>query len=353
MDEITDFTTGYSEKTEVERDEAERKQLVATTKLSGWAGLMIFAVFAGGLASFGLSFKDFDHEFFRAHPLLGCVDVLSGAVLFATSLVAGIQTCRRSRNAVFWLRVFFVILFVSNMVSLLVNGGFGGLTAFETKSLIRGLVWPVIWFVFTYKSLVLAKALPPNWRKKSSSDILAAAVLFALPIVAFAVGISEVYHSGNHWYDKAEYADGDLPEGYATDGRIKFAILDGAVVDPATEDVPGPMAMQREGVFYGIVLSSPFMNKENDSFVETMEVMIDGEEYKGATRTVVSDTITSIAGHDAHLHFEKLELNGASVNWRFAMLYAPERRKVAIVSFHDGLPGTPEYFNALLDSVQF
>ena len=28
MDEITDFTTGYSEKTVAERDEAERKQLV-------------------------------------------------------------------------------------------------------------------------------------------------------------------------------------------------------------------------------------------------------------------------------------------------------------------------------------
>jgi hypothetical protein len=353
MDEITDFTTGYSEKTVAERDEAERKQLVATTKLSGWAGLMVFAVFAGGLLSFGLSFKDFDYDLFRAHPLLGGVDVLSGAVLFATSLVAGILTCRRARNAVFWLRAFFVILFVSNVVSLLANGGFGGLTDFETKSLVRGLIWPVIWFVFTYKSSVLATALPPNWRKKSNFDILAAVVLFALPIAALGVGISEVYHSGNHWYDKIEYAESDLPEGYATDGRIKFAILDGAVAEPATEDGAGPMLVQRDGVFYGVVLSGLFMNKENASFVETMEMMLDGEEYKGATRTVVSDTTTSIAGHDVHLHFEKLELTGASVNWRFAMLYAPEKRKVAIFSFHDGLTGTPEYFNALLESVQF
>ena len=352
MDEITDFTTGYSEKTVAERDEAERKRLVATTKLSGWAGLMIFAVFAGGLVSFGLSFKNFDYDLFRAHPLLGSVDILSGAVLFATSLVAGILTCRRARNAVFWLRAFFAILFVSNMVSLFANGGFGGLTAFEAKSLIRGIVWPVIWFVFTYKSYVLATALPPNWRKKSRSDILAAAILFALPIAALAIGYITLSNAATGWYDKAEYTAVDLPEGYATDGRIKFAILDGATAEPLTYDNVGPWSERKEGVFSGAVLSCVFTSMDNGPFSETMETMLD-EGFKEAKRTVVSDTTCKIAGHDAHLHFESLDLDGDTYRWRFAMLYAPEKGKIAILSFYDGIDDKPDYFNALLESIQF
>ncbi len=352
MSEITDFTTGYSETTEEEQDAAERKRLVSTTKLTGWAGLMLFAVFAGGIVSFVLSFKDVDMNLLRTHPLLGSVDILNGAVLFATSLIAGIQTCRRARNAVFWLRVFFFILFVSNIIALFANGGFQGLDSFETKSLIRGLVWPVIWFVFTFKSIVLAQALPHPWRKTSRGDILAAILLFALPIVAFAIGYSTLFNAANGWYDKAEYTAADLSEGYATDGRIKFAILDGATAEPLTYDSVGPWSECKEGVFSGAVLSCVFTSMDKTPFFETMESMLD-EGLKEAKRTVVSDTTCKISGHDAHLHFESLDLDGDTYRWRFAMLYAPEKGKVAILSFYDGIDNKPEYFNALLESVQF
>ena len=110
--------------------------------------------------------------------------------------------------------------------------------------------------------------------------------------------------------------------------------------------------MQKEGVFYGVVLSGLFMNKENDSFVEAMEMMLD-EGFKEAKRTVISDTTCKISGHDAHLHFESLDLDGDTYRWRFGMLYAPEKGKIAILSFYDGIDNKPDYFNALLESVQF
>jgi hypothetical protein len=352
MSEITDFTTGYSETTEEERDAAERKRLVSTTKLTGWAGLMLFAVFAGGIVSFALSFKDVDVNLLRAHPLLGSVDILNGAVLFVTSLIAGIQTCRRARNAVFWLRVFFVILFVSNIIALVANGGFQGLDSFEAKSLIRGLVWPVIWIVFTFKSMKLAEALPHPWRKTSRGDILASILLFALPIMAFAIGYRNLSNAANGWYDRAEYTAADLPEGYATDGRIKFAILDGATAEPLTYDGVGPWAERKDGVFSGEVLSGVFTSMDKGPFFETMETVLD-EGFKEAKRTIVSDTTCTISSHDAHLHFESLELDGDTYRWRFAMLYAPEKGKIAVLSFYDGIDGKPEYFHALLESIQF
>ena len=77
------------------------------------------------------------------------------------------------------------------------------------------------------------------------------------------------------------------------------------------------------------------------------------EGFKEAKRTIISDTTCTISCHDAHLHFESLKIEGDTYHWRFAMLYAPEKGKIAVLSFYDGIDGKPEYFNALLESIQF
>ena len=119
-----------------------------------------------------------------------------------------------------------------------------------------------------------------------------------------------------------------------------------------TYDNVGPWSERKEGVFSGAVLSCVFTSMDKAPFFETMEAMLD-EGFKEAKRTVVSDTTCKISGHDAHLHFESLDLDGDIYRWRFAMLYAPEKGKTAILSFYDGIDNKPDYFNALLESVQF
>ena len=327
--------------------------LRANTKIRGWTSLMLFGVLLGSLFSLIYPIVTFFQNPSHAmNPFFGYLDILLGAVTCVTGLIASVGLFRRLPGAVFWLRFYFVICFATNLISV-VCSGMEELSAFEAKTTVRGIVWSVIWFIYTFRSKQLEEVLPKRFRKASGGEIVLAAVLALAPVACFAMGYYTMYRRAEQW-SVADIRQADLPDGTFTDGHIIAAKLENAIIQTPPDGEVGTCVLNRQGS-YCLFVASMLFGDDGDATFESVRQESRNEEFGQMRETEVTDETRQINGRKARVKVVRLTGDKAedeSYHWRFAILYDPETHKAAILSGYDGLTDA-SYFDELLTSIRF
>lgn len=362
--EIRDYTERFGDdQANGDRNvqEARRKELLATTKITGWFALLLFAEISGGILSICMTMATTcgnggDIDSLLAHPLLGGTDILTGVIMLVLGFVAPAKAWRRSADAVFYLRLYMVYCLTLNLIGLFTGVESSVADRFSPGMTAKGIVWPIIWLAYSWKSLQVSDVFPKDYRRVPRFAIVVAVLIFVIPAATFGIGVLRARLMAANW-NRPEIQKTVLSEGEYTDGHIVFSAPEG--VEVSHDDSMGlyfPLSVEKEGVFGGIVAADMFTTKDEATFNAIREDVRESS-LSFAKESSVKTSFKSLPegqyGMRACIRTKSVRLvdDGIDVRWRFAVIYAPQYAKVVILSFYD--KGDGKYFNELVASVRF
>ena len=360
--EITDYTAQFGEEGERARQERRRKELRATTKISGWLSLLVLAVLLGGIQSLCMQFAQLDLDGLLANTLLNMSDVMTGVLLFILGIVAPVKAWRRSDDAVFYLRLYMALCLTVNLAGLAVDIAFGDHAAADAARsagrasgmAARSILWPAIWLIYTYRSRKVAEVFPLDYRRTPASAVVVALLAFGLPVLTFGVGYWQAKSRAANW-SRVEFGGAGLAPREFTDGHIVFTAPEGVSVRGGSSDGAfRPLAVFKEGIFDGMIYCDVFSTKDVGRFNEVRNELRDtslGPMSESDEQAAMEPLPELMFGRRAAIRIKSVRLDG-DIFWRFAMIYAPEHAKTVVFSFYDD-GSEKNYFLKLLESVRF
>ena len=329
--------------------------LKANTEIHGWLSFFFFAIIAGGLISAIYPIATFNAADYAGNFCLGAVDIVTGILLLAVAGFTVYSFVNRKPNAVFWGKVYVVLVFLTNVLVLI--GGATEDTEFQsTTHVIRGVVWGIIWFLYLSFSDQVQEIIPQSFRRISSTDwaMLAASVL--LPVFLYVVGYSQINSLvDSRTTQEAELRKTELSYNQRTDGRVIFTIPDGFECESQVVDVEGTSAtvfsINNDEIGNCTMCSDYDTDKSIKNFDSYWEGWKD-EDIKNYSTDNVDRGTKTINGNDCLYRITKHYVNGVYVYWRYYLLFDDETGKVFVASFYDTNNST-YYVDELLESVKF
>ena len=329
--------------------------LKANTEIHGWLSFFFFAIILGGLFSAIYPIATFNASDYAGNFCLGAVDIVTGLLLLAVAGFTVYSFVNRKPNAVFWGKVYVVLVFLTNVLVLI--GGATEDTGFQsTTQVIRGVVWGIIWFLYLSFSDQVQEIIPKSFRKISSTDwaMLAASVL--LPVFLYVVGYSQINSLvDSRTTQEAEFRKTELSYNQRTDGRVIFTIPDGFECESQVVDVEGTSAtlfsINNDEIGNCTMCSDYDTDKSIKNFDSYWEGWKD-EDIKNYSTDNVDRGTKTINGNDCLYRITKHYVNGVYVYWRYYLLFDEETGKVFVASFYDTNNST-YYVDELLESVKF
>ncbi len=363
--EIRDYTAqfggGDSAQGVLDAQEIRRKELLATTKITGWFAWLLFAEMAGGVISMCMTvattFGGGGFDAFLAHPLLGGTDLLTGVFLLVLGFVAPVKAWRRSADAVFYLRLYMAYCLILNVVGLFTGADVSTAERFSRGITVRWIVWPLIWLAYTYKSVQVADVFPKDYRRVPVSAVVVAALLFAIPAMTFGMGWLRARSMSANW-DRPEFQQSALATGEYTEGHIVLTAPDGVEV---SHDGPTgmytPLSVRKGDEFSGAIAAGMFTSNDEKTFDAIRDNSRDSSlsfAKESSVKTMFEPILDDArCGIRSFIRVKSVRLvdDEIDVFWRFAVIYAPQHSKAVILSFYD--KGNDGYFWKLVKSVRF
>jgi len=351
-----DDTNNYeSDQSENQTEEITSEWLKANTEIHGWLSFFFFAIIAGGLFSAIYPIATFNASDYAGNFCLGAVDIVTGLLLMAVAGFTVYSFVNRKPNAVFWGKVYVVLVFLTNIFVLI--GGATEDTGFQsTQHVIRGVIWGVIWFLYLTFSDQVEEIIPKSFRKISSTDwaMLAASVL--LPVFLFVVGYSQINSLVDLRNDQEiELRKTELEYNQRTDGRVIFTIPDGFECESQIVDAEGVsvtvFSINNDAIGNCTMCSDYDTDKSFKNFDSYWDSWKD-EDIKNYSTENVDRGSKSINGNDCLYRITKHYVNGVYVYWRYYLLFDDATGKVFIASFYDTNSST-YHVDELLESVKF
>jgi len=329
--------------------------LKANTEIHGWLSFFFFAIIAGGVISAIYPIATFNADDYAGNFCLGAVDIVTGILLLAVAGLTVYSFVNRKPNAVFWGKVYVILVFLTNAFVLI--GGATEETGLQSTShLLRGVIWGLIWFLYLTFSHQVQEVIPKSFRKISSIDWAMLATSVLLPIFLFVVGYSQIYSlvdSRNN--QEEELKKTELAYNQRTDGRIIFTIPDGFECESQVVDAEGVSVtvfnIYNEEIGNCTVCSDYDTDKSIQNFNSYWDNWKDEEAEKYSTENVDRGTIT-INGNDCMYRITRHNVNGVYVYWRYYLLFDGGTGKVFIASFYD-TNNSIYHIDELLESVKF
>ena len=344
-----------SDQTESQTVEITSEWLKANTEIHGWLSFFFFAIIAGGMFSAIYPIATFNASDYAGNFCLGAVDIVTGLLLLAVAVFTVYSFVNRKPNAVFWGKVYVVLVFLTNVLALI--GGNTEETGLQsTAQVIRGAIWGVIWFLYLTFSDQVQEIIPKSYRKISSTDwaMLAASVL--IPVSLFIVGYSQINSLIDSRNDQeAELKRTELAYNQRTDGRVIFTIPDGFECESQVVDTEvGSQTIfniNNDEIGNCTICSDYDTDKSIKNFDGYWENWKDTDIEQYSTDNVDRGTKT-INGNVCLYRITKHYVNGVYVYWRYYLLFDDETGKVFLASFYD-TNDSISYVDELLESVKF
>lgn len=340
---------------ESQSEEITSEWLKANTEIHGWLSFFFFAIILGGLFSAIYPIATFNASDYAGNFYLGAVDIVTGLLLLAVAGFTVYSFVNRKPNAVFWGKVYVVLVFLINVLVLI--GGATEDTGFQsTTQVIRGVVWGIIWFLYLSFSDQVQEIIPKSFRKISSTDwaMLAASVL--LPVFLYVVGYSQINSLvDSSTTQEAEFSKTELSYNQRTDGRVIFTIPDGFECESQVVDVEGTSATLFSINNDEIGNCTMYSDYDTDKSIKNFDSYWEGwkdEDIKNYSTDNVDRGTKTINGNDCLYRITKHYVNGVYVYWRYYLLFDDETGKVFVASFYDTNNST-YYVDELLESVKF
>lgn len=324
------------------------------TNIHGWLSFFFFAIAVGGLISAIYPIATFNAADYAGNIWLGAIDILLGIGMLAIACYTIYAFTQRKPNAVFYGRLYVVLVFVTNIISLIGNpdAGLGGV-----KQTFRGIIWGIIWFLYLLYSEQVQEVIPKSFRKVSKFDWGVLAAIIVIPFLCFAIGMSNLNAEvENRESMEAEIREVPLADNERTDGKIIFAIPDGFQCESEeVEPMPGSKLMlfslNNESIGNGTICS----DYDNDSSIKNFDEYWkgwEGEDDKKYPKTNVDRGSKTINGHNCMYRVIRYNVNGIHVYWRFHILFDDLSGKCCVVSCYDRNEST-SYVDEILESVRF
>ena len=135
--------------------------LKENTNIHGWLSFFFFAIAVGGIISAVYPIATFNAADYAGNMWLGAIDILLGIGMLAIAIYTIYAFTQRKPNAVFYGRLYVVLVFVTNIISLIGNPdvGLGGV-----KQTFKGIIWGIIWFLYLLYSEQVQEVIPKSFR---------------------------------------------------------------------------------------------------------------------------------------------------------------------------------------------
>lgn len=261
---------------------------------------------------------------------------------------------QRKANAVFYGKLYVVLVFVTNFISLIgnIDAGLGGV-----KQTFKGIIWGIIWFLYLLLSEQVQGVIPKSFRKVSKFDWGILASIIIVPFLCYAIGMAGLNAEvKNRESLESEIREVPLADNERTDGRVIFTIPEGFNCE--SEEVEA-MSGSKFTVYNlsNDAIGSCTMCSDYDTDTSTKNFdeywnSWEGEDDKKLPKTNVDRGSRTINGHNCMYRIIRYNVNGVHVYWRFHILFDKVSGKCCVASFYDRNEST-RYINDILESVRF
>lgn len=330
------------------------KWLKENTNIGGWLLFFLFSITAGGIITAVYSLVTLNLADYADNLWLASVDILVGIGMFAIAIYTLYAFVQRKRNAVFYGRLYVVLVFVTNMLSLFgdPNEGLGG-----AKQTVRGLTWGIIWLIYLSNSKQVQRVIPESFRKVSKLDWGVLASIIIVPFSCYGIGMSNI----SAVIEKRENLEADIRKvslayNERTDGKIIFTIP--SSFDCQAEEIeqtPGAkltlFTLNNDSIGRCILCSDYDSDTTKQNFEEYWSGW-ENEDNESLPSMNVGQGYKKINGNNCMFRITKYYVNGAFVYWRFYMLFDELSGKCCVVSCYD-INESKDYVYKILESIRF
>ena len=200
-----------------------REWLKSNTEIHGWLSFFFFAIILGGIISAIYPIATYNAADYGYNGWLGAVDVFTGLSMLGIAVYTVYAFTHRKPNAVFYGRFYAILVFVTNIISLIGGVDENGLQ--NTTQVVRGIVWGIVWFLYLLFSDQVQEVIPKSFRKVSGIDWGVLIALVGIPFACFFIGLSQL--NGiveDRENNETEILSVALQDNERTDGKVIFSI---------------------------------------------------------------------------------------------------------------------------------
>lgn len=329
--------------------------LKCNTKIHGWLSFFFFAIILGGIISAIYPIVTYNAETYGYNGWLGAVDVFTGLSMFGIAVYTVYAFTHRKPNAVFYGRFYVMLVFVTNIISLIGGVEENGLQ--NTTQVVRGIVWGIVWFLYLLFSDQVQEVIPKSFRKVSGIDWGVLIALVGIPFACFFIGLSQLNGIvDDRENDETEMLSVVLQDNERTDGRVIFSIPNGFSCESQdTETDAGQTItvfnLENESIG-NISLCSDYDSDTSTSNFDDYWKNWEDSDAIGKPRIDVDRGTKTINGNTCRYRIVKYNFNGVQVYWRYYILFSSETSKCCVVSCYDRNEDI-SYVSEILNSVRF
>ncbi|WP_455587855.1 hypothetical protein [Bacteroides sp.] len=314
----------------------------------GWLSFFLFVVGFGSLFSLIMTITSsypVDNDFFSY--LAFSIDLLYALALVALACYTIHAFLYIRPNAVFLGRLYIIVIFVSNILTLL-SGDMEDVGWGSLPQVVKALVWSLVWFTYLSLSNQVAELFPKENRKVFKRDKYFTAVLMAIPTILFLIYLLVYLGSGSAMPALSPN------EGEYTDGVVAFRIpeyLSCEKIDSISDDAYH--SFESGDSIWGMVVGVYDTNTTEEYFNECADswrdVTLDGFDFS------VLDSHTGLVNYNM-LRIQSVQyVTDPRLNWIFAALFSPDTGKVSIVSCYatTSVESAETLVNGMLQTMRF
>lgn len=329
--------------------------LKSNTEIHGWLSFFFFAIILGGIISAIYPIATYNAADYGYNGWLGAVDVFTGLSMLGIAVYTVYAFTHRKPNAVFYGRFYVILVFVTNIISLIGGVDENGLQ--NTTQVVRGIVWGIVWFLYLLFSDQVQEIIPKSFRKVSGIDWGVLIALVGIPFACFFIGLSQL--NGiveDRENDETEILSVALQDNERTDGKVIFSIPSGFSCESQESETGIGQAitvfnLENESIG-NISLCSDYDSDTSTSNFDDYWKNWEDSDASGKPRTDVDRGIKTINGNTCRYRIVKYNFNGVQVYWRYYILFSSETSKCCVVSCYDRNEDT-SYVSEILNSVRF
>ena len=329
------------------------QQEESKVEIHGWLAFFLFAVGLGSLISIVMSIVACGECTTKIDSIFAFIDVILGAMTLALACYTIYAFCTRKTNAVFLGKMYIIIIFVSNLISLW-GGEFNETGLGSLSQVSKSLVWSVIWFLYLTFSDQVEEIIPKATRKISKFDYGVMTAFIVMPILVLGLGIGwGIGEVSNQSEVDAEFVSSiELAHNEYTDGRIVFTKPAGYSCERFDLDDP---KISFHDLSFGDVawvrICGDYDTEITEQNFNTYWTNWKDESLKDVTYRQLLYEKRNVNGNPYFIKSVKYNTDNP-ITWHYVLLFNKPTGKVCVVSYFEIGEGDNK-LNELLASIRF
>lgn len=303
--------------------------LKQTTEIHGWLIFFLFAMTLGGIISAIVPIATLDITEYAGSWSLAFSDIILGLMLLGVAIYADIAFSKRLPNAVFIAKIYVLLVFLTNVLSL-IGGDFDNTGLNTASQALKGVIWGGVWFLYLCFSEQVKTIIPKEYRKVTSKDYILLASIVIIPIFFIAIafgGFQKDIVAG----EKAMIESSLLEYNEHTDGRIIFKKPNHFTC--SRQDSDGLIFHTLENDYGTITIVSEYNTDDSKkNFIDYWNTFKD-EDTEEWNSNIIKDDQININGNIGWyrtVKFTRDEYN--DVYWEFIMIVDQKTEKTCVIS---------------------